>query len=318
MSDHGFAIEILRDDAVLASVPASTAACIEDACFRAVLGGRVANDGRFPALTVTPVWTGAGPPEVAAVEVVGLPGAPAVYDLGVFAARARLLLAELVRDGQLESAAGAAWRVTATVATAEPRPRFRACTTRGPYPLAPAALPDVAPDTLAVTLDAAVLREVRAAVVEAGATECAGLLTGRLLHDAARAAARLEVTGQVPVPAGAGGASWTHFAFGPNTFAAARAALAGRTDGTIAAGWHHSHPPCAECPRHPDCTNDRVFLSADDCAVHASAFSAPYLVALVAGKVRDRPARDPGFRLYGWSGGTVAEVKLATAKGDPA
>jgi hypothetical protein len=113
----------------------------------------------------------------------------------------------------------------------------------------------------------------------------------------------------VAVPAGQGGASGAHFAFGAESFAAARRALA---EGPLACvGWYHSHPPCARCPENPGCAADFVFFSAADVQVHATAFPAGYMVALVAGKVRARPATDPGFRLYCWSEGAIGEVPLA-------
>jgi hypothetical protein len=150
-------------------------------------------------------------------------------------------------------------------------------------------------------------------VVAAATVECAGLLVGHIVHDPERSAAALTITTQIPVPAGQGGASNTHFAFGPGSFRAAKQALNSFTNGCVSAGWWHSHPPCENCPQNPTCVADTVFFSPDDMQVHASAFSAAFAVALVAGKVRDRRALDPGFRLYGWQGGAIRERALRIA-----
>jgi hypothetical protein len=114
----------------------------------------------------------------------------------------------------------------------------------------------------------------------------------------------------VPLPAGRHGASNLHFAFGPESFRLAREMVARTANGAAAAGWWHSHPPCEKCPSQPACTADTVFFSLDDVRVHASAFQSAHMVGLVAGKVRDRPATDPGFRLFGWHNGTMVQRSL--------
>jgi len=78
----------------------------------------------------------------------------------------------------------------------------------------------------------------------------------------------------------------------------------------VAVGWHHEHVACADCALTPTCERDTIFFSSDDYAVHASAFPRAYHVALVAGKLRERPARDPGFRLYGWDCGEIRELPV--------
>lgn len=309
---YSFTVEIRRDDAVLATIPASVRTCIEDARFRAVLTGGAPNDGAEPALTVEPVWHASGPPNVAAVRL-RCPGAPPeLYSRGVFTPWARSAIVELVRAERLAAGDEIVWCVVARETPPAPPARFRGRVVRAPYPLRASALPRAAgePGDLVVEIVEPVLAAVRAATLAASPIECAALLTGELLHDRERGVAALTVTGQLPVVAGRGGASEAHFAFGPETFATARRAHAARNDGSIVAGWFHSHPPCAECVHQQACTKDMIFFSHDDCLVHAAAFAEPYLVALVAGKASDRPATDPGVGLFVWERGGVAARAL--------
>jgi hypothetical protein len=139
--------------------------------------------------------------------------------------------------------------------------------------------------------------------------ESAALLLGTLLCDPRRSAARLLVQDEVELRAGRGGASQHHFCFDTSTFAGAREAARAKRD-LVPVGWAHDHPACADCALRPACASDTIFFSSDDYAVHASAFPRAYQVALVAGKHRDRPARDPGFRLYGWSAGRICELPV--------
>jgi proteasome lid subunit RPN8/RPN11 len=187
---------------------------------------------------------------------------------------------------------------------------------RAPYPLRPGRLDDLPPGTFAVAIERNVLAAIRDRVLGAAAVERAGVLAGQLVHDRERGAALLEIRDQIAIEAGEGGASMTHFAFGANSFAAARRKIGELSEGVMVAGWWHSHPPCAECPRTPSCRAETIFFSADDAQVHAAAFPATYAVALVAGKLRDRPATDPGIALYAWSEGAVTEVPLRRRASD--
>ena len=141
----------------------------------------------------------------------------------------------------------------------------------------------------------------------AGTLECAGLLTGRLLHDPKRRSGLLRVEGCVDLAAGSGGRSGSHFSLSPDSFLAGLEALHARGDGGVLAGWHHTHPACAACPRHTECRTNTVFFSAKDVAVHMTAFARAHNVGLVGGKVADQPADRPGFRLYGWHRARVIE-----------
>jgi hypothetical protein len=158
-----------------------------------------------------------------------------------------------------------------------------------------------------------VLEALREEVVAEGAAERAGLLVGRLLHDAERGAAMAHVTGKIDVEAGPGGASRAHFALGPESFRAGLEKARRRRDGTVVTGWGHTHPPCQHCVSTPSCVVDTVCFSGDDEDVHSTAFSSAYMVGLVAGKLGNLPATQPGFRLYGWEKGKVTERSFAVS-----
>ncbi len=304
-----FSVGVHRRGALLRAAPASTAACLEDALWHGVLSGELRN-GDLPEMAVEPVWAEGGPPSVAGVRVVRSGGASREYGLHVFEDRAHGLIRDLLKAQVLRADDVVEWAVAGMIEPALPAPRFRARASRAPFPLRPGRLDDVRSGTFAVAIERDVLAAIRDRVLGAAPVECAGVLAGTLVHDRGRGAARLEITGQVAVDAGERGASMTHFAFGANSFAAARRTIAEMGEGTVAAGWWHSHPPCADCPRNPSCRAETIFFSADDAQVHAAAFPAAYAVALVAGKLRGRPATDPGIALYAWSGAAVEEVPL--------
>jgi proteasome lid subunit RPN8/RPN11 len=242
---------------------------------------------------------------------------PLVYGIGVFENRAHLLIRDLVRDKTLGTEEVVEWDVEA-IAVPERPARFRGRALRSPYPFRTERLDDVPEASLAVVVERSVLGEIRTQVLAAPAVECAGVLAGTLAHDPARGAARLTIGGYIPVAAGEGGTSRVHFAFGVNSFSAARRALETRGEAGVGAGWYHSHPPCAECPRNPECRAQTVFFSCDDVQVHAAAFPSAYAVALVAGKLRDHPATAPGIGLYAWHAGRVAACDLVSRDGDAA
>lgn len=310
-----FSVGVHRQGALLRAAHASTVACLEDALWQGVLSGELRN-GDLPDMAIEPVWAEGGPPGVAGVRVVRPGAVTREYGLHVFEDRAHGIIRDLLKARELRADDVVEWAVEGMVEPAKPVPRFRGRTSRAPFPLRPGRLDDIPPGTLAVAIERDVLAAIRDRMLGAAAVECAGVLTGHLVHDRARGAARLEITGQVAVDAGERGASMTHFAFGANSFATARRMIAETGEGTMAAGWWHSHPPCADCPRNPSCQAATIFFSADDAQVHAAAFPAAYAVALVAGKLRDRPATDPGIALYAWSGATVQEVPLRRLAGD--
>lgn len=313
MIDNPFSltVEVLRDGALLGSVVASVTPCVEDAHFRAVVAGELPNDGNFPPITVSPIWHESGAPRVAGVSF-SRAGEPAgTYTNRIFVPWAKAIVAELLREKRLENSDGVEWRVVANERPRTAAPRFRARATRAPYPLRAGSVPGGARGTLAVVIDADLLDGIREAVVASPGIECAGLLTGQLIHDPERGAAALAVTDHIRATAGEGGASDVHFTFTADSFLAARRTLASAPDGSVTAGWWHSHPPCARCGENPECRADTIFFSLADLQVHATAFPAAYMVALVAGKLARDSARRPGFRLYGWEHGVVGERPMA-------
>jgi proteasome lid subunit RPN8/RPN11 len=309
-SPYSFTVEVRRAGALLAAASASAVACAEDAYFKAVVAGRLPNDGTLPVFTGVPVWAETGPPTVAGLTLVAAGTPAATYGLEVFVPKVRALIRNLLARKVLQVDDRVEWSVLGVEEPPAPPSRFRARACRAPYPFRDGRLPAAAPGTLGVSVARDVLEAIRQQVVRSPTTECAGLLVGRLIRDPERGAAQVIVSDEVPTPPGARGASSTHFAFGPESFRVARDALARAGNGDVAVGWWHSHPQCENCPQRSTCTAETVFFSSDDVQVHASAFPAAYMIALVAGKLRDRKALDPGFRLYGWKGGSIAERSL--------
>jgi proteasome lid subunit RPN8/RPN11 len=301
-----FVAEMRRDGNLVGADAVTPGACFEDALFRGVLEGRFPNDGNMPEFTVVPTLTDSSPPMVSGLTL-NEGGVPAGrYGLSVFAPQARAVLQRLLREGRVESGEHLEWNIALRELGPSDR-RFSARTARSPYPLRPESLPDVEPGSLAVEIEAGFLNELRDEVVAAGTVECAGILLGHLLHDADRGGALVRVTGKIGVEAGPGGASHFHFAFGPQSFQLVRREAERLNDGTVPVGWVHTHPPCSLCVDRTDCDKETVGFSADDEQVHATAFGGGYMLALVAGKLGHLPATRPGFRLYGWEKGCVAE-----------
>jgi len=304
-----FTIGVTRDGEPVHRAPVSVAACLEDAVFRAVVSGQISNDGNIPSHLITPVWSGEDPPAVAALEL-RLGDLPVTrYDTDVVAPQARALIKGLIKDGTLTSDGAVDWQLDAHEAPAakiEPH-RFSARVSRAPLPLESVQLPSAAPGEFSVEFDHRLLTELSDAVASADAVERAWLLLGSICHDRSRGAAELRVRGAVPVETGRGGASQHHFAFDPATFVAARRAAVSTMAGAIPIGWSHSHPPCAECRATNGCLVDTRFFSTDDVEVHSTAFTSPYTVGLVIGKVGNRPAAQLGFRLYGWQKAQIRE-----------
>jgi proteasome lid subunit RPN8/RPN11 len=315
---YRFSVQVHGEGGVLASAPASIAPCVEDALFRRLLSGKTANDGSLPPFRALPLWAKAGPPNVDGIRLVAEDEAPDDYGLDVFAPAARALIAGLLARKVVQDGDRVVWRVVGAPPCEAPR-RFRGRSSRGPYPFRAAPLAHLAPGAFEVSIEAAVLDAVRRRFVDNLACERAGFLTGRLLHDGERGAAALVVGGQLEVAAGRGGSSGAHFSFDPESFRRARRAIENERRAIIA-GWWHTHPPCERCLERSDCAAETVFFSAEDREVHRSAFPLRHAVGLVAGKVRDASARDPGFRLYGWMQGAIVELplQLAGAPGEAA
>ncbi len=300
-----FEIEVWSENERLGAQEASIAMCIEDALFRGVQSGRWPNDGTLPEITVTPHREGSKGSALTGLSLALPDGPTREYDRSIFGPQARALIAQLIEGEGLPSDAEMEWRVIAR----EPRStasRFSARMTRTPYPFVGADLSHLPLASYSVRLEAPVLRAVHRWVAGPGALEQAGLLLGRLYHDRDRGALELHVTEVVELEPGRGGASSIHFSFQPGSFGSARQAALRRDNSLTPCGWVHSHPACDGCHAKPSCEADTVFFSSMDIEVHTSAFASPFMIGLVAGKLRHLPARCPGFRLYGWDAAGIA------------
>ncbi len=305
-----FLIVVSRDGAPVGSEPVSLGPCTEDALFLGILEGRLPNDGSLPRFGVLPRWKDEEQGTVAALEL-SCDGAPArSYERSVFTPQAEVLIAALLAENRLAKEDVVDWEVVARKRSGGSSARFSVRLRRSPYPLTETKLAHTPSGAVSVGVTAAVLDGIRSKVVEAGAVECAGLLVGRVLHDPGRSAAAVQALGSVDMKPGREGASRSHFALGPDSFLGVQREATSRDDGMVAVGWWHSHPPCEGCHENPSCRASTVFFSSQDVRVHMSAFGAPYMVALVAGKVSQLPATQPGFRLYAWQNGLVAEREL--------
>ncbi len=304
-----FSIGVTGSGTQVHSAPASLVACLDDAFFRSVVSGQIPNDGNMPPYSFTPIWNGEDPPTVAALELK-FGDAPTIrYDAEVLAPQARAHIQNLVKDGVLKSDESVRWHLSAheTLDTEVAPQQFSVRVLQSPLPLEPAELPGAIPGEFSVEFQDRVLSELSDEVAAANAVERAWLLVGSVCHDRRRKAAELRVQGTVPVEVGPGGASQHHFAFDPAAFVAARRNACSTETGAICVGWAHSHPPCVGCRTTPSCQADTRFFSTDDVAVHSSAFTSPFTVGLVVGKVGHRPATQLGFRLYGWEGAQIRE-----------
>jgi hypothetical protein len=300
----GLVIEIgCASGAVVGRSPASLASQVEDTMFRGVLTGHFANDTSTPEFEIEP-RSGSTANGIESVSLRCEGDVVGSYPRSAFAAQATAIISRLRAAGRLSADEDVVWRLRPCVTRAPALCRARS--RRAPYPLRDARLPHGAPGSLELAIAAHVLDDLREASRANAGVERAWLLLGRLLHDPRRGAARLEISDRAELSAGRGGASSVHFAFDARSFQDALDAARRRTD-LVSCGWAHDHPPCAACAEQPACRNETIFFSQDDHQVHSSAFGRAYQVALVAGKLRERPATQPGFRLYGWHGGTIAE-----------
>lgn len=305
-----FSVVVSRDGEPVGSGLVSLGPCIEDALFHGVLSGGIPNDGTVPPFEILPRWKNEQDRSIEALAL-SFEGIPVrSYERRMFEAQARGVITALLVEKRLRKEDLVRWEVIAREPSASPRAGPTVRLRRSPYPLVQRALTHVPPDSFAIEIEASALAEIRRKVVEAGTVECAGLLVGEVFHDSVRRAGALHAGRSVDMKVGHGGASIRHFALDPGSFLSARDELAASGDGEVPVGWYHSHPQCAACEESSKCPASTVFLSTDDITVHMTAFSAPYMVALVAGKVPDLPATQPGFRLYSWQRGLVAEHAL--------
>jgi hypothetical protein len=287
----------------------------ECAYFAAVRRGALALVTAPAGGAVAPVWSdGLGPPHVSGIRVLETDFA-SDYFLELAQAKA----VEYVARGDL--ARGEAYRYRVCAYPAEPQPSASPLLDFGVEALAePIALGDRSLSELlarsepvgeADPLDAPVFvaTEVVAEICElaqkAGELETGGVLVGRLHRDPLRPEVFAEVVAQIP--ARHAEARGTSFAFTPETWAAADAALALRGGRELMLGWWHSHPEfCRNCPeeRRRSCSFARPFFSAEDVHLHRTCFPRGWQLALL---VSDLPATGPTPALFGWRMGKVVE-----------
>ena len=136
------------------------------------------------------------------------------------------------------------------------------------------------------------------------------LLIGSVYFDPELKRVEVHATDYLPVePSAETGSSSAHFGFGIETFRTAAATVSDDAYGRIVVGHSHTHPPCVGCFDRSDCRTDTIFFSLDDYGVHVGAFSKPYHIATVFGKTADRPAMEPGFRVYAWERARLVEIQ---------
>ncbi len=171
---------------------------------------------------------------------------------------------------------------------------------------------DPDPHDAPVFVAAQVLREVQALSEQAGDVETGGVLVGRLDRDSEGSEIFAEVVAQIP--ARYAEACAASFAFTPDTWAAAHAALALRGRSELVLGWWHSHPHfCRSCPeeKRESCRFARPFFSADDVHLHRTCFPQAWQLALLVSELRGGE-RVPA--LFGWRMGRVVARSFRTLR----
>lgn len=157
-----------------------------------------------------------------------------------------------------------------------------------------------------------VLDETRALGEAAGNLETGGILIGHLSRDTARQVVFIEVTAQIAATHTS--ATATSLSFSDESWAAARAAIALRKDGSQALGWWHNHPAkffCNEaCPmaQRLECAMQQPFLSADDLLLHRAVFPKAWQIALLV-NVADAGTT---HTVWGWQQGCIGQLPLHT------
>lgn len=282
-------------------------------------GGVGAVQEATPA-TVLPRWSARlGAPYIEGIRVVWDAGGAMGVDFAntYFRSAAGRAAAECVADGTLERAESCNYLVLAFPALPEEAPAARLNVRR--RAVVPAVrrsslerlrrgallCGDPHADDPPVFIPEALLRDVEDRGRAAGATECGGVLIGRLRRDAAVAELFVEITAQIPARHTA--ATDVRLTFTPATWRDADAALGARMAGEIMLGWWHSHPVGAWCEdrapeRDAPYALGEGFLSEHDRHLHRTVFPRAYTIALV---VTDSGAGHPVCALFGWRGGVL-------------
>jgi len=288
-------------------------ALINDVTFAAVCKGELANDGRWEPIRVEPELIDG----VVAGVTVNVAGSSRTYSRAVMKDRANEIL-QTRGEALLRTATetNVSWDVEVRSSETDARRNAkRVSIRRQAYPLVrpdPAGLADQNSErhveTMTVRVAADLVEELRNESANSLDRERADFLVGHLVL-ADNGHVVVSLVDRIPAVTETEG-SLVHVSFAPRTFQAAQQELEQRGTDQVILGHHHNHPPM--CGRKclmtiPACSTDNVFFSVDDRVVHRSAFSRPYMVALVSGKGAERRADDPVMKAYGWQRGRICE-----------
>jgi hypothetical protein len=291
---------------------------IHDVTFSAVCTGQLPNDGRWEPVRVEPDRRG----ETVESVTVHVAGARRTYGRTIFDDRAD----EILRTKGAEwltkaNGADVSWDVEIrSTDTGARRNGTRVSIRRQAYPFVqkgPSGLMDHRPEgpagEVSVRVAADLVEELRAESANSLDRERADFLVGHLsLSNNGHAI--VSLVDRIPAEIDTDG-SLVHFSFSPRTFQAAQQEIERRGTDQVILGHHHNHPPACghKCLMTiPACSTSNVFFSIDDRIVHRSAFSRPYMVALVSGKGAERRADDPVMKAYGWRRGRIGEIPWST------
>lgn len=282
--------------------------------------------GALPLVTapatgaIAPVWSEElGPPHCSGIRVM-----ESEFSSDYFLELAQRRAAEYVATGDLARGDSYRYRVRAFPAQAgdaspdlrmEPPVSFGVEALPEPIPLGECRLDDFLARSerigeqdafdVPVFIAEEVLSEVSALAEQAGELETGGALVGLLHRDALLPEVFVEITAQIPARhAEARGAS---FAFTPETWAAADAAIALRGGRELMLAWWHSHPNfCRDCPeeRRSACAFGRPFFSSEDRHLQRTCFPQAWQLGLL---VSDLPAIGFTPALFGWRKGSIVE-----------
>jgi hypothetical protein len=317
---YELSITIRADDRVVDRFGASRVLLDEDWRLQAVMAGAIPNDGSLPEREIVPERSEEGEP---ALRGFSLRSAvfETRYDASVFENAALRRIAQLKVKAATERTAdlsNARWSWSlepAATAITRTRGIVSGHVQRRPYPFIYTRLagpPDATSNSarLGVRIDENVQIAARRHLLDGRAIEVGALLLGSVYFDPDLKRVEVHATGYLPVePSAETGSSSAHFGFGIETFRTAAARVSDDAYGRIVVGHSHTHPPCVGCFERSDCRTDTIFFSLDDYGVHAGAFPMPYAIATVFGKSADRPAMEPGFRVYAWERARLVEIQ---------
>ena len=283
----------------------------------------VGDPGR--AMTIEPLpHPTTGSPYCAGFRVTAeMESGPAVsceFPLAYFREAAREGARALVAAGKLKAGDFFFYQVACYPTAPAERPNpvlFRAEEIQESLPVIPGRLADLtsratfvgepSAEDAPVILTQQVVEEACALAEQAGACETGGILIGHLQKDIETGEIGVLVGAQMP--ASQTEADLAQLIFTPNTWAAARAALALRHQNEVMLGWWHSHPAkyfcMAECTpeKRRACPLTQNFFSGEDRQLHHTMFPKAYTVALVI------TLTDDGLKqaVFGWRTGMIRQ-----------